>query len=83
MWKTTTNFHNHEEMESRLNEHPWFGLLCWTFSVGGFILMLLPPRETWRISYPHYSFASYLIFIQGERKGNSLEYFPNASSNVV
>ncbi len=67
VWKSTTNFHNHEEMKNRLNEHPWFGLLCWTFTAGGLILLLLPPRVTSRISYPRYSFASYLIFIQGER----------------
>lgn len=65
MLKSTTSFHDHKEMEETLVEHPWFGLLCWTFSWGGLVMLLLPPRDSGRLPYPHYSVASYLLFFQG------------------
>ena len=67
MFKSTTSFYNHKEMEERLAGHPWFGLLCWTFSVGGLIMLLVPPKcvRDGRVNFPYYSFALYLLFIQG------------------
>jgi hypothetical protein len=66
--KTTTSFHNHEEMEQALVTHAWFGALCFSFSFGGLFMLLLRPgwaKHNDSRSFAYSAFAYWLIFAQG------------------
>lgn len=60
--KTHTHFHNSEELVL-----PWyFGALCWSYAVGGIVMMLTRPKWTRESSFPFRAMAWMLILVQGK-----------------
>ena len=60
IFKTKTSFHGQE-----LNLPWWFGLACLSYSFSGVIMLLYIPKWLGKSQFPYYSFAYFLIFLQG------------------
>ena len=60
--KTHTHFHGSDDL--RL---PWyFGALCWSYAVGGIMMMVVEPRWVGSSKFPYRIMAWMLILLQGE-----------------
>ena len=60
--KTHTHFHGSDDL--RL---PWyFGALCWSYAVGGIMMMVVEPRWVGSSKFPYRCMAWMLILLQGE-----------------
>mmetsp|Transcript_699 Transcript_699/g.1010 ORF Transcript_699/g.1010 Transcript_699/m.1010 type:complete len:297 (-) Transcript_699:710-1600(-) len=60
--KTTTNFYESDDL---VLSSWWFGALCWSFTVGGLVMLATKPRWTEDSRFPYLTFAFLLIFVQG------------------
>ena len=58
--KTTTNFHNAD-----MQFNPLFGALCWSFTLGGFVMVTVKPKWVQRSNFPYRLYAYVLMFVQG------------------
>jgi hypothetical protein len=58
--KTTTNFHNAD-----MQFNPLFGALCWSYTLGGIIMLLMRPKWLHSSNFPYVLYGCLLIFIQG------------------
>jgi len=62
LFKSTTSFYGYDE---RLLGGPLFGLLCWSYTLAGILMILVRPKWAKNSSFPFTSFGLILIFIQG------------------
>mmetsp|Transcript_8198 Transcript_8198/g.12409 ORF Transcript_8198/g.12409 Transcript_8198/m.12409 type:complete len:219 (+) Transcript_8198:82-738(+) len=75
--KTTTNFHNAD-----MQFNPLFGALCWSFSLGGFVMVTVKPKWLQRSSFPYRLYAYVLMFVQGPLSF-SADYINMANDSFV
>mmetsp|Transcript_238 Transcript_238/g.297 ORF Transcript_238/g.297 Transcript_238/m.297 type:complete len:218 (-) Transcript_238:2355-3008(-) len=61
LFKTTTVFHGNED----LNLDPLFGALCFSYSLGGFAMLVLKPKWSHKASFPFVAYALLLLLVQG------------------
>lgn len=63
LWKTRTEFFEH----NGLILSPYFGALCWTYSLAGIVMLIIKPKCNWWVqsSFPYVTYALVLVFIQG------------------
>ena len=62
LFKTTTVFHGNED----LNLDPLFGALCFSYSLGGFAMLVLKPKWSHEASFPFVAYALLLLLVQGK-----------------
>jgi hypothetical protein len=61
LFKTKMSFFGQE-----LNLPWWFGVACLTYSLSGIFMLYYVPKWLGKSRFPYYSFAYFLIFLQGE-----------------
>ena len=60
--KSTTEFHGWDD---RLELNSLFGLLCWSYTLAGVVMLIIQPSWTARSEFLYQFAAFVLIFIQG------------------
>lgn len=63
-WKTKTEFYQNENLVLS----PTFGALCWSYSLGGIVMLAIKPRSKWSqySNFPYITYALLLTFVQGK-----------------
>ena len=69
LWKTKTEFHNSDDLV--LN--PSFGALCFSYSLGGLVMIGLKPKWTAHSKFPYVTYAMILTFVQGKKLLKNME----------
>ena len=65
LMKDHTSFLGLHEQGDESKQLPWyFGLLCWSYAIGGIVMLATRPQWTRNSKFPFLSFAWLLIFIQ-------------------
>ncbi len=62
IFKSTTEFYGWDD---RLQQSVLFGLLCWSYTMAGIVMLIIQPSWTAKSSFPYRTFAYTLIFLQG------------------
>jgi len=74
--KTHTHFHGSDDLHL-----PWyFGALCWSYAVGGMIMLVVEPRWTKTSNFPYRCMAWMLILLQCE-SSSRVSFGPSALWN--
>ena len=67
LFKTKMSFYGQE-----LHLPWWFGVGCITYSFSGVVMLLYVPSWLSKSRFPYFSFAYFLIFLQGQSKRRSV-----------